>query len=99
MSTLTGICAQFIFYFFNLLIAFSTSSLYNEAKTQRGDRDMIRPSFLFTSGAVLQREMPVTVFGECDAESITVRYLDYTAVAEVENGRFEAILPPMPANL
>ena len=60
---------------------------------------MLNPSFLFTDGAVLQRERPVPVFGECDARSVSVSYLDRTASATVRDGRFEAILPPMPAGL
>ena len=60
---------------------------------------MIRPAFLFTDGAVLQREKNVPVFGECDGATVTVAYCGYTATATVENGKFEAVLPPMPAGL
>ena len=60
---------------------------------------MLRPAFLFTDGAVLQREKEVPVFGECDGGRVWVSYCGCTAEATVRNGKFEAILPPMPVGL
>ena len=60
---------------------------------------MIKPSFLFTDNGMLQREAEVKVFGECDLASLTVSYGEYKSDAHIENGRFTAILPKMPANL
>ena len=60
---------------------------------------MIKPSFLFTDNAVLQRDKEIRVFGECDSITLTVEFADVSATARVEDGRFLAILPPMDGNI
>ena len=60
---------------------------------------MIKPSFMFSDYAVLQWGREVPVWGECDSDSLTVTFLGNAVNAEVKNGKFSAMLPPMPANL
>ncbi|MBE5750309.1 MAG: sialate O-acetylesterase [Clostridiales bacterium] len=60
---------------------------------------MIKPNFLFSDNAVLQREKEIVVFGECDCSKITVKYSNYCVEAKIVGNRFEAKLPPMKANI
>ena len=56
---------------------------------------MIKPSFLFTDHAVLQRGKRIAVFGTCDTDALTVSFDAYSVSARVENGNFIAYLPPL----
>ncbi len=58
---------------------------------------MIRPSFLFTDHAVLQRDREVRIFGECTSNKLEIIFNDISVAASVKDGKFEAVLPPMPA--
>ncbi len=58
---------------------------------------MIKPAFIFTDHAVLQRERPVPVWGECDGASLVVSFAGNSVPATVKDGRFEATLPAMQA--
>ncbi|MBQ8351913.1 MAG: hypothetical protein IJY20_07725 [Clostridia bacterium] len=58
---------------------------------------MIKPAFIFTDHAVLQRGKPVPVWGECDCDSLIVSFAGNSVPAEVRDGRFEATLPAMQA--
>ncbi len=58
---------------------------------------MIRPSFLFTDHAVLQRDREVKIFGECTSNKLEIIFNDISVAASVKDGRFEAVLPPMKA--
>ena len=60
---------------------------------------MIKPSFLFSDYTVLQWGKDVPVWGECDGKALRITYLNHTVEATVENGRFTATLPAMPAKL
>jgi len=53
---------------------------------------------LFTDNMVLQRDVPVAVYGRGDeGEAVTVRLGDATASAVVTDGRWKVSLPPMKA--
>lgn len=53
---------------------------------------------LFTDNMVLQRDVPVAVYGRGDeGESVTVRMGDATASATVRDGTWKVSLPPMKA--
>lgn len=53
---------------------------------------------IFTSGAVLQRDQPVAVWGTGrDGEHVTVEFLGHRADAVVSGGRWRVTLPPSPA--
>ena len=58
---------------------------------------MIKPAFIFTDHAVLQRDMPVPVWGECDSQSLVVSFAGNSVTATIRDGRFEAVLPAMQA--
>ncbi len=60
---------------------------------------MLKPNFLFTDNAVLQREKEIVVFGECDCSEINVKYSKYCVSAKIVGNRFQAKLPPMKANI
>ncbi|MBQ7171710.1 MAG: hypothetical protein IJR89_05485 [Clostridia bacterium] len=51
---------------------------------------------IFTNGAVLQRGMPIRVFGTGEGRAV-IRLAGRSAEAEAENGRWCATLPPMEA--
>jgi sialate O-acetylesterase len=54
---------------------------------------------VFTSGAVLQRESPVALWGKGrDGEKVTVEFLGQQVSAEVKEGRWRVDLAAMPAN-
>ncbi len=53
---------------------------------------------VFTSGAVLQRDQPIAVWGSGrDGEKVTLEFLDRSASAVVSDGRWSITLPPTPA--
>ncbi len=53
---------------------------------------------VYTSGAVLQRERPVAVWGSGrDGEQVTVEILGVSASATVSSGRWSVALPALPA--
>jgi sialate O-acetylesterase len=53
---------------------------------------------VFTSGAVLQREMPVTLWGKGrEGEKIAVEFLGQSVSSTVKDGRWRVDLPAMPA--
>lgn len=60
---------------------------------------MLKPAFIFTDNAILQCDMPVSVWGESDAESVTVSFNGKSATASVKDGKFLCILPKMAANI
>ncbi|MBQ4297560.1 MAG: hypothetical protein II771_04625, partial [Clostridia bacterium] len=51
---------------------------------------------IFTDGAVLQRQMPIRIFGTGEGHAV-IRLAGRTAEADAENGRWCATLPPMEA--
>lgn len=54
---------------------------------------------VFTSGAVLQREMPVTLWGKGrEGEKLTVEFLGQSVSTTVKEGRWRLELSAMPAN-
>lgn len=60
---------------------------------------MIKPSFVFTDNAVLQRDKEIRIFGECDSKNLTVSFAGNSSSAKIENGKFIATLSPMPAGV
>ncbi len=53
---------------------------------------------VFTDNAVLQRDMPVTVWGSGrDGEKVTVEFGKHQATTTAQNGRWQLTLPAMPA--
>lgn len=53
---------------------------------------------VFTSGAVLQRDEPLVIWGTGrDGESVIIELLDKSAGSTVKNGRWSVILPAVPA--
>ena len=60
---------------------------------------MIKPSFLFTDHAVLQWGKEISVWGECDCDSLTITFLGHSVNANIIDGKFTAMLPALPANL
>lgn len=53
---------------------------------------------VFTSGAVLQRDQPIALWGTGrDGERVTVELLDKSATTTVASGRWSLTLPPLPA--
>ncbi len=60
---------------------------------------MLKFAPIFTDHAVLQRQKPVCIFGQCDnAASVTLRLGDIICQsAPAVNGRWEILLPPLPA--
>lgn len=53
---------------------------------------------VFTSGAVLQRDQPVAVWGTGrEGERVTVEILEKSAATVVVDGRWSVTLPPLPA--
>lgn len=59
---------------------------------------MVRLATIFSQGAILQRNKEIRVFGECD-KKVTVDFDGQHVMAECENGRFCAILPPHEAGV
>ena len=59
----------------------------------------VRPSTLFTRGMVLQREMPIPVWGQAAVgEKVVVKLADHSAEATAgESGTWSVKLPAMPA--
>jgi sialate O-acetylesterase len=58
----------------------------------------VRPSGIFSRGAVLQRDRPIPVWGfGADGERVTVTLRDRHAVAVAAHGRWSVRLPPTPA--
>lgn len=58
-------------------------------------------SGMFSDNAVLQREKPVTLWGTseaADGATVNVSFGEYYAIGTVDNGKWEAILPAMPAD-
>ena len=60
---------------------------------------MLKPAFIFTDNAILQCDMPISIWGESDAESVTVSFGSKSATASVKDGKFLCILEKMPANV
>lgn len=57
-----------------------------------------KPAAIFSSGAVLQRRIPVCVFGQGpEGERVTVILAEHLAGAQVQNGRWAVLLPAMEA--
>ncbi len=53
---------------------------------------------VFTDGAVLQRDRPVTIWGTgTNGEAVTVEILNQSASTTVQDGRWSVTLPPLPA--
>ena len=54
---------------------------------------------VFTSGAVLQREHPIALWGTGrEGEAVTIELLDKSASTVVKDGRWSLTLPALPAN-
>ena len=60
---------------------------------------MIRPADIFTDRAVLQQRMPIPVWGECDTERLVISYAGNSVTAEVADGKFFGVLPPVQAGV
>ncbi len=60
---------------------------------------MLKPSFIFTDHAILQCEMPVYIWGESDAKSVTVTFCGISVSAPVEDGKFICEFPPFEPNI
>ncbi len=58
---------------------------------------MITPAFIFTDRAVLQQGREVKIWGECTSNKLEISFNDISVTAAVTDGKFEAVLPPMPA--
>jgi len=59
----------------------------------------VKPGALFSDGAVLQREMPVPVWGTADeGEAVTVEFGGASASTTAKDGKWMVKLPAMPAN-
>ncbi len=58
---------------------------------------MITPAFIFTDRAVLQSDREVKIWGECTHDKLEIKFNETTVAATVKDGKFEAVLPPMPA--
>lgn len=57
-----------------------------------------RPGILFCDGCVLQRQKPVTIWGEGkDGETVTVKLAEAEASCRVEDGKWKCVLPAMEA--
>ena len=52
---------------------------------------------VFSDGMVFQRGREITVWGTCDGGGVTVSLRGETVSAEVKDGRWTAVLPPMAA--
>jgi sialate O-acetylesterase len=61
----------------------------------------VRPAPLFADGAVLQRDLPVAVWGEANpAENITVQFAGHSLSTSADaSGRWLVRLPPLPASV
>ena len=58
----------------------------------------MRTAAIFTDNMVLQREKPITVWGDGkDGRKVTVTLGGQSAVGTVRDGRWQVTLPPMPA--
>ncbi|MHB0998849.1 MAG: sialate O-acetylesterase [Armatimonadota bacterium] len=58
----------------------------------------VKPNALFSSNAVLQREMPVPVWGDArDGENVTVEFRGQTVATTARNGMWKVTLQPMTA--
>ena len=58
-------------------------------------------SGMFSDNAVIQRDKQVTIWGKSDSAdgaTLNVKFGDYYAIGTVNDGRWEATLPPMPVN-
>ena len=60
---------------------------------------MLKPAFIFTNNAILQCDMPISVWGESDSESVRVSFGGKSASASVKDGKFLCVLPKMEANI
>lgn len=60
---------------------------------------MIKPAFIFTDHAVLQQRIPLPVWGETTAKSLSVSFAGMTAEATVTDGKFTCTLPPLEAGV
>lgn len=60
---------------------------------------MLKPAFIFTDHAILQCKMPVYIWGESDAETVTVSFNGTSVTATVDGGKFICELPPMEPNI
>lgn len=60
---------------------------------------MLKPAFIFTDHTVLQCRRPVYVWGESDAEAVTVSFGDTLVTATVKDGKFMCELPCMEPNI
>ena len=60
---------------------------------------MLKPAFIFTNHAILQCEMPVYIWGESDAETVTVSFNGISVLSSVKNGKFMCEFPPMEPNI
>ncbi|MBQ7047147.1 MAG: sialate O-acetylesterase, partial [Oscillospiraceae bacterium] len=58
---------------------------------------MLKTAAVFSDNMVLQREKNISVFGETDSICVTVSFNGEKACAEIKNGKWMAILPPMNA--
>ncbi|MHB0999456.1 MAG: sialate O-acetylesterase [Armatimonadota bacterium] len=58
----------------------------------------VKPNPLFSTNAVLQRNIPVPVWGDaCDGEKVTVKFNGQKASTTAKGGRWMVKLAPMPA--
>ncbi|MDD3118251.1 MAG: sialate O-acetylesterase [Victivallales bacterium] len=74
-------------------------AFWRDLKGEKQPATRIVPASLFQDNMVLQRDMPLTVWGWCEpdhAVTVTLRGEEYTAVAN-HNGRWTARLKPQPA--
>lgn len=58
---------------------------------------MLKLAGIFSDHMILQRRKPVAVWGESDAEKVTVCIQDAHVVTYVQDGKWRTLLPPMEA--
>ena len=56
---------------------------------------MLKIPAIFSDHMILQRRKPVAVWGESDAEKVTVTIQDAHVVTYVQDGKWQLFLPPM----
>lgn len=58
---------------------------------------MIQLPSIFSAHMVLQQNKNIAVWGQCDKNNVTITLGDAAVTVPVQNGSFEALLPPLPA--
>lgn len=71
--------------------------MYNVVFMVKGSFTMLKTAAVFSSNMVLQRDKNINIFGTTDSSEVTVS-IDGTSVnAEIADGKWTAVLPPMNA--